>query len=110
VARPSKKPKPTFDVAREPIGETKSGWVYRSESLHTATRREAVIVPEVLDAPEPHESLRPREFRFQPSAPLPPAERSWLAIGVYLMVLPVSIGMSIMFAPVTWMLGSRSRR
>src|SRR4249919_1089387 len=63
VARSSKKPKPTFDVAREPIGDTKSGWVYRSESLHTATLREAVIVPEVLDAPEAPDRLKPREPR-----------------------------------------------
>jgi hypothetical protein len=110
VARPSKKPKPTFDVAREPLGDSKSGWVYRSESLHTATLREAVIVPEVLDPAESRDSLKPRESRFQPSAPLPPAEKSWLTTGIYLMVLPVSIGMSIMFAPVSWMLGSRSRR
>jgi hypothetical protein len=110
VARRSKKSKPTFDVAREPIGETKSGWVYRSESVHTPTLRETVIVPEVLEASASRDILQPRAARFQPAAPLPPAERSWLTTGIYLMVLPVSIGMSIMFAPVTWMLGSRSRR
>jgi len=48
--------------------------------------------------------------RFQPDAPLEPAPRSWFATGVYLMVLPVTVGMSLMLAPVSWLLGARSRR
>ncbi len=109
VPRSSKKPKPTFDVAREPIAATKSGWVYRSEpgdpmpSPETVSPREAAAWRERCTPAEPHEP------RFRPDAAPPPAERSWFATGVYLMVLPVSIGMSIMFAPVSWLLGNRSR-
>ena len=104
MARPSKKPKPTFDVARDPIVDSKSGWVYRSQEIHE---------PVVHEPLEPHEPFEPRE-PFEPPQPFEPREspepRSWLATGVYLMILPVQIGMSIMLAPVSWLLGTRSRR
>jgi hypothetical protein len=97
VSRTSKKPKPTFDVARDPIADTRSGWVYRSDPLANHD-------------PEPPTIRTPQNGeRFEPAAPPQPAPRSWLYTGVYLMVLPVTIGMTIMFAPVSWMLGSRSR-
>jgi hypothetical protein len=110
VARPNKKPKPTFDVARDPIADSKSGWVYRSDPPPAPPV--TPFGPVVRDVP-PAYAVPARTDdvdRFQPDTPAVPAPRNWVATGVYLMVLPVSIGMSIMFAPVSWMLGIRSRR
>ena len=112
MARPSKKPKPTFDVAREPIAPSGSGWVYRSDSAPPAPpavpreTREPQI-PEVLEKA----AYLPVREPFRPHQAVDAhAERSWLQTGVYLMVLPMSIGMTLMFAPVTWLLRGRSRR
>jgi hypothetical protein len=51
-----------------------------------------------------------RHRRFEPEAPLAPTSRSWFATGIYIMALPMTLGMAIVFAPVSWMLGSRSKR
>jgi hypothetical protein len=91
----SKKPKPSFDVAHGPAPETRSGWVYRSDAP-----------PAVIDV---HASPG-RDSRFEPAAAPPPSERSWFATGFYIMVLPVTLGMRIMFAPVAWIFGSSSKR
>jgi hypothetical protein len=46
--------------------------------------------------------------------PRPEEERGWIVTGMYLMTLPVTlplkIGMTIMFAPLSWMFGSRSKQ
>ena len=98
----SKKHRPSFDVARDPIPETTSGWVYRSEPQ---TDSEAHAYG------EPREQRRePREPRFEPSAPPPAPSGSWLSTGLYLMALPMTLGMKIMFAPVSWMLGAGTKR
>jgi hypothetical protein len=47
--------------------------------------------------------------RFQPDAPLLP-DRGWLATGLYFIALPMTLGMTLMFAPVAWMLGVRPKR
>jgi hypothetical protein len=92
VARQPKKTRPTFDVARDPIADTQSGWVYRTE---------VTAAPEVQQAP-PRDVSSPREQ---------PAETSIayqvLATGVYLMTLPVRLGVNIMMTPVHWIVGSR---
>ena len=97
MARSSKKPKPTFEVARDPIAEAKSGWVYRS-----GPEPQVVLASEPREVFEPRHSYQPPQSRDQQS--------SWIRTGVYLMVLPVTLGMSMMFAPVNWLLGNRSRR
>lgn len=109
----SKKHKPSFDVARDPIPETKSGWVYRSEPAEAREPREPFDPRDSREAFEPRERREPRASRaprFEPSAPPSPASRSWLSTGLYLMALPVTLGMKIMFAPVSWMLGSGTKR
>lgn len=109
----SKKIRPSFDVARDPIADTRSGWVYRSDGPAAAdadqnTRR--TTADEVRgETATAGRSPAAREERFEPDA-APAPERGWLATGVYIMVLPVTLGMSIMFAPIAWLLGGRSRR
>ena len=48
------------------------------------------------------------------SSALPQDERGWIMTGVYLMTLPLTLplklGMAIMWAPVSWMLGARSKQ
>ena len=91
MPRTPKKPKPTFDVARDDIAGTQSGWVYRSDA------------PSLPAPPR-------KEPRFEPAeVPQPPA-RGWVASGIYWMALPMAVGMSLMLAPVAWILGARSQR
>ena len=89
----SKKAKPSFDVARAPLADSRSGWVYRS------------------DAPPLPRSAPPREKpRFEPAEVPQPPTRGWMASGLYWMALPMAVGMTLMLAPVVWILGARSRR
>jgi len=112
--KPSKKPKPTFDVARDPIPESKSGWVYRTEPAEPPRPEPAIPAPPPPPAAQPVRPQPAPSFQRTRPSPPPPApaapSRSWLATGFYLMTLPMTIGMTIMFAPVTWMLGGRSKR
>lgn len=95
----TKKPKPSFDVARDPIGETKSGWVYRSAPEET---------PPVVTA----ELLHPADYMLEPAGSLsaPPEPPGWVSTGLLLMMLPITVGVSVMLAPVSWMLSGRTRR
>src|SRR4051794_408731 len=69
VAHPSKKPKPTFDVARDPIADSKSGWVYRSDPAPASPV--TPFGPVVRDVPPAH-VVAPGSAdvdRFQPHSP-----------------------------------------
>jgi hypothetical protein len=90
----SKKARPSFDVARADLGETRVGWVYRSD-------------PPVAVAPPP-----PAPARLSASAPTPrvaPAEvsRSWVETGLGVMGLPVALTIAAMMAPMLWFLAPR---
>ena len=88
-------------MARAPIAEA-AGWVYRSDAPAPAGRPAAAPpAPRVFRADQP---------RFRPNAAAPPVESSWLSTGICLMTIPITFGMTLMFAPVMWMLGSRSKR
>jgi hypothetical protein len=50
------------------------------------------------------------EPRFEPAEVPQPPTRSWVASGLYLMVLPMAVGMTLLLAPVAWILTARSRR
>jgi len=111
----SKKPAPSFDVARDPIPRAQSGWVYRSDtpaaapppaSASAAAGAGPITAP---PAPFAHTPVHDPASRFQPDAP-PLLDRGWLATGLYFIALPMTLGMTLMFAPVSWMLGARSRR
>jgi hypothetical protein len=126
MKRASKKTGPSFDVARDPIAGTQSGWVYRSDAqpnrdqlpappardaeraaLHDAAA--ATVAPVPVPAARAQRPVHRDDSRFQPDAP-PPPRRGWLATGIYLMALPMTLGMTLMFAPVSWMLGARTKR
>ncbi len=128
MKRASKKAAPSFDVARDPIAGAQSGWVYRSDAqpsrdpspeppardaeraaLHDAAAATVALVPVPVPAARAQRPVHGSDSRFQPDAP-PPPRRGWLATGIYLMALPMTLGMTLMFAPVSWMLGARSKR
>jgi hypothetical protein len=93
VAHSPRKPKPTFDVARDPIPETTSGWVYRTEVEQPQPDLRPILVVHPIAQAAPEESASVAYTMF--------------SAGVYLMTLPVRLGVSIMMTPLHWMLGSR---
>jgi hypothetical protein len=93
--RRSKKSKPSFDLARAQLSEDHVGWVYRSEALEAGmTKSPASASPEppVVAERGPQES------------------RSWVETGIGVMVLPFSLTLIAMVAPVYWLLASRERQ
>jgi hypothetical protein len=90
--RRSKKPKLTFDVARTELSENRVGWVYRSETLEAGLTKWSVSA-----SPEPSVA----------AGPAPPESRSWLETGVGVMVLPFSLTLVAMVAPMYWLFASR---
>jgi hypothetical protein len=102
VARRPKKTRPTFDVARDPIVDTQSGWVYRTETPAVPEVQQAQAPVEVHDVQAGRDVSSPRDQPAQTSIAY-----QVLATGVYLMTLPVRLGVNIMMSPVHWILGSR---
>jgi hypothetical protein len=86
----SKKPRPTFDVARTELSENRVGWVYRSEALDAGLTK---------SSPSPEPSVT--------TEPAPPESRTWIETGVSVMVLPLSLTLVAMVAPMYWLLSSR---
>jgi hypothetical protein len=109
----SKKPAPSFDVARDPLPRAQSGWVYRSDAPPNGEPVPASAASRVMPSAAPPASAPARVHdpapRFQPDAPLPP-DRGWVTTGLYFIALPMTLGMTLMFAPLSWMLGVRSKR
>jgi hypothetical protein len=124
----SKKARPSFDIAREPVVAAESGWVYRSdpsaapvltdsgpgepapgEPLPRIFRPNAAS-PAVLDMVPPRGGVQRRAAPIVQDDAEPAAASSWFATGIYFMTLPITISVQIMFAPVSWMLSARSRR
>ena len=93
--RRSKRSKPSFDVARTELSEDRVGWVHRSEALEPGMTPSSVSAspePSVVADPAPQES------------------RSWVETGIGVMVLPFSLTLIAMVAPVYWLLASRGRQ
>jgi hypothetical protein len=90
--RRSKKPKPTFDVARTELSVDRVGWVYRSETLDAGLTHWSVSA-----SPDPPVAAEPAQ----------PESRSWIETGVSVMVLPFSLTLVAMVAPMYWLLSSR---
>ena len=89
----SKKPRPTFDVARTELSENRVGWVYRSEAVDAGLTTSAAS-PKPAVTPEP----------------AAPESRSWIETGVSVMVLPLSLTLVAMVAPMYWLLSSRENQ
>jgi len=97
----SKKPKPSFSVARTDIGVEPAGWVYRSSAKPASG---AASTP-AIDA----------EFVSTPRASgahSAPAEASggWIEASVSVMVLPLTAAIVVMLAPVIWMFAPKARQ
>ena len=80
-------------MARDPIARTESGWVYRSD----ATSLPPLAPPR-------------KEPRFDPAEVPQPPTRGWMASGLYWVTLPMAVGVTLMLAPVVWLLRARSPR
>ncbi|HEV3058221.1 MAG TPA: hypothetical protein VGY48_08225 [Vicinamibacterales bacterium] len=106
--RKSKKPKPTFDVARADLGERPAGWVYRSAAPAPSPARAPSVAPSAPPAPGPGPDPAPPE----PSDRARSAQTSldWVEAGVGVMVLPLTVAIVAMIAPLLWMLAPRSRQ
>jgi hypothetical protein len=89
----SKKSRPSFEVARADLGESRVGWVYRSDP----------------PAPVIAEPRRPAPARVSAPASLPRPEvsRGWVETGLGVMGLPVALTIAAMMAPVLWFLAPR---
>ena len=113
----SKKPKPTFDVARAEVDQTRASWVYRSDPTPA--------VPDILAAGETDRSMEvhepaPRSVALEASSRQAPPTRSpssvssskapgWIEAGVGVMVFPLTLAMVMLAAPVFWMVARRER-
>jgi hypothetical protein len=93
--RRSKKLKPTFDVARTELSVDRVGWVYRSETLDAGLTQSPVSA-----APNPPVSAEPAQTE----------SRSWIETGVSVMVLPFSLTLVAVVAPMFWLLSSRDNQ
>ena len=89
--RRSRKSKPSFDLARTPLSEDRVGWVYRSEALEAGMTKSSVSA-----SPEP-----------SVAEPVPQESRSWVETGIGVLVLPFSLTLIAMVAPMYWLLASR---
>jgi hypothetical protein len=95
--RPAKRPKPSFDVSRAALDDTSAGWVYRSHEPPLAAA--PPVTAKAAGATEP-EAPKPSD------APV----SGWVAAGVGVLVLPVTLAVVAMMAPVIWLLAPRARR
>jgi hypothetical protein len=94
----SKKPRPSFEVARAELGESRVGWVYRSDSPAPIVPEPPVIPPPPPPAPAPFSTR---------SSPRPDVSRGWVETGLGVMGLPVTLTIVAMMAPVLWLLAPR---
>jgi hypothetical protein len=115
--RKSKKATPSFEVARADLGESRVGWVYRSETPAPAVI-ESVAVASVRTESPSHESpsrespSRESARRESPRRESPQAEtpHSWVETGIGVMVLPLTLTVVAMMAPVLWLFAPRAHR
>jgi len=102
--RSTKRGKPAFDVVGDAVEDTRTGWVYRSETAPRAAlpaaappRFNAAAPPEPKPKPKP----APEPVRAaQPSF-------GWIAGAMAMMSLPLVITAGIMIAPMALMWAAR---
>ena len=107
-SRRTKKTIPSFDVGPDALSQSGTGWVYRSDTEQPATAAPSAAAPVTSRAEVRSQSpLSPPP----PSASSPPprsAAIGWIESGVGLMVLPLTLAIVAMIAPVLWILGPRA--
>ena len=79
--------------------ETRTGWVYRSDTGPAEPPPVQVTLPAVVPTrPMPRHAEPPQR-----------TERGWIETGLYVMTLPLTLTVRIMLTPVNWMFGARPR-
>ena len=109
-SRRTKKTIPSFDVGPDALSQSGTGWVYRSETEQPATAAPAPSVAAPVTSRAEVRSQSPPSPP-SPSASSPPprsAAIGWIESGVGLMVLPLTLAIVAMVAPVLWILGPRA--
>jgi hypothetical protein len=92
--RRSKRPRPSFDVARGARRDGPAGWVYRSGS-----------VPEIIDAPAAAVEVAP-VTTARPARPITGRVES----GVDLLLWPFTLSLMVLFVKLRWIIGPRTGR
>jgi hypothetical protein len=95
----SKKPKPSFNVARAEIDAQPAGWVYRSGATADASSAPPIDAEFV--------STRHASAAHAASGE---ASGGWIEVSVSVMVLPLTAAIVVMLAPVIWMLAPKARQ
>lgn len=114
--RSTRTQKPSFEIVHGGVGETQTGWVYRSDAEPKRTDGEPVqplwpaLRPLDQQRWEPVEPDEPRgEYRLAaPDAPSPAV--GMIEAGLMVMTFPVAMTAAMMIAPVLWMLGASRRK
>lgn len=105
----SKKPKPSFDVARTDLGESSAGWVYRSVATEAEAAPEeatpAVLPPPIWEWSYPAAKAPSNVSRSAETTP----SFEWLETGVGVLLLPLTCAIA-MIAPVLWMFTPKARQ
>ena len=105
--RKSKKATPSFEVARADLGESRVGWVYRSETPAPTIVESVVIASVRTESPSRESARRESPRRESPQAETP---HSWVETGIGVMVLPLTLTVVAMMAPVLWLFAPRAHR
>ncbi len=131
----SRKAKPKFGAGAPAASSTRVGWVYRSDGDTTATpaapttpvsapvEAAAPVVPAAIvtpptpvTAPPALIAAAPEPARARPQALAPvsqptrtPAARSLAATSADIVLMPVSLSLMMIMAPLSWLSGGRRR-
>jgi hypothetical protein len=92
MTRRPKKAKPSFDVARGPLGNTGAGWVYRSAPP-----------PEIVDLSATALKAGPPAARARPLG-------KRVEAGVDLLLSPFTLSLMVLFVKMRWIIGPRAGR
>jgi hypothetical protein len=102
--------KPAFDVVRDAVEDTRTGWVYRSDTARPAQKPHAVPPPAAARfVPLPPPPVPPRSAAAPPPKPATDVAPSfgWIAGAMAMMSLPLVITAGIMIAPIALVWAAR---
>jgi hypothetical protein len=102
--RTTKHGKPAFDVVRDAVEDTRTGWVYRSDTARPAAKPAAAAPPPPA-APRFVASTAPPPRPAPDPAALP--SFAWIAGAMAMMSLPLVITAGMMVAPIALVWAAR---
>lgn len=103
--RSTKRGKPAFDVVRDAVEDTRTGWVYRSESAPRPVAP-AAASPRFNAAPPPGPKPKPQPAP-EPAAAAAQPSFGWIAGAMAMMSLPLVITAGMMIAPIALVWAAR---